>query len=81
MFEECGDVSGAAAAGNGETVAAVTADLTGVVSCSIFGCSNASLRHRFLKGDWSSALTRSVAIATAANWRWAVTNQNATNKK
>ena len=79
MFEECGDVSGVVATGNGKTAATVTADLPGVVSCSTFGCSNAWLRHR-LKGECSSALTGTVAIATAANWRWAVTNQNAKNK-
>ena len=90
-FEECGDFSGAVAAvrgetaaagavaaGNGETAAAVPAGLTGVVSPSNFGCSNASLRHTLLAGDWISDLTFS--IATAANWRWAVTNQNATSQ-
>ena len=73
MVEEGGDVAGAVAAEHGEIASAVAAALTGVV-CSTFGCSNAWLRHR-LKGECSSALTGTVAIATAANWRWAVTNQ------
>ena len=70
--------AGAVAAGNGEIAAAVPAGLTGVVSPSNYCCSNASLRHTFLTGDRSSVLTFS--IATAANWRWAVTNQKATSQ-
>ena len=90
-FEECGDFSGAVAAvrgetaaagavaaGNGEAAATVPAGLTEVVSPSNFGCSNASLRQGGLHGDMSSVLT--FAIATAANWRWAVTNQKATSQ-
>ena len=70
--------AGAVAAGNGEIAAAVPACLTGVVSASDLGSSNASLRQGGLHGDMSSALT--FAIATAANWRWAVTNQKATSQ-